>query len=181
VKAVAAVCVAALAVAAPASAGLWGGDGPKDITVLVKQALAKIRSKPQFKKAVLLEADGRPKSGKVTSAAAITRWRIVFQNQTTKGSKFASAYMNVVNGKLGKVVGVKEPFLEDRNIAPIPKMTLADAVKKLRAAGHKQAFGAVTLRYPLGPVIHETLYIFGFGPGGYWSVGTKSGKVKRIS
>jgi hypothetical protein len=180
VKTLTAAIIMACAVAAPASAGFQTGS-PADITTIVKQAITKIRSRAEFKKAVLLEADGRPAHGKVTTAAAITRWRIVFQNQTTKSSKFASAYMNVVNGKLGKVVGVHEPFLEDVDIHKIPKMTLAGAVKKLRAAGHTKPFGAVTLRYPLGPGFHEPLYIFGFGSGAYWTVGTKTGKVKRIS
>ena len=171
--------VAAAGLLAPA---VHGATTPSpDVTTLIKQATAKIRKHPQFKKAVLLEADGRPKSGRVTNAAGITRWRIVFQNQTTKGSKYRSAYVNVQNGRIGKPVGVKEAFVEDRNINVVPKMTLATAVSKLRKAGHKRAFGAVTLRYPFGPGFHEPLYIFGFGSGEYWSVGTRTGKVKPIS
>jgi hypothetical protein len=63
----------------------------------------------------------------------------------------------------------------------VPKMTLATAVKKLRAAGHMEAFANVTLRWPLGPTKGEPLYIFGFGAGEYWSVGTRTGKVKPMS
>jgi hypothetical protein len=107
--------VAALLLAAPSYA-VRAVSSP-DITVLIKQATTKIRANPQFKKAVLLEADGNPDKGKTTKASAVTHWRIVFQNQTTPGSKYASAWIKVVNGKIGKVVGVKEPFLEDRNIA----------------------------------------------------------------
>ena len=172
--------VAAVLVAAPAYAGLSMGSST-DVTTLVKQALVKLHANPQFKKAVLLEADGTPKSGKVTTAAGITRWRLVFQNQTTKGSKYRSAFVKVADGKLGHIVGVKAPFLEDRNIAPVPKMTLATAVRKVRAAGHTKPFGAVTLRYPLGPGFSEPLYIFGYGSGEYWAVGTKTGKVRRMS
>src|SRR5262249_56652327 len=124
--------------------------------------------------------DGNPEKGKTTTASAVTHWRIVFQNQTTKGSKFRSAWVKAVHGKLGAPVGVKEPFLEDRNIPVVPTMTLATAVAKLRSAGHKDGFGTVTLRYPLGPGFKEPLYIFGFGSGDFWSVGTKSGKVKPI-
>jgi hypothetical protein len=170
---------AALLLAAP---GYAVRTAQPEITVLIKQATAKVRSQAQFKKAVLLEADGSPEKGATTKASSVTHWRIVFQNQTTKGSKYASAWMKAVNGKLGKVVGVKEPFLEDRNITTIPKMKLATAVAKLRKAGHTEAFDAVTLRYPLGPGFHEPLYIFGFGSGSsYWSVGTKTGKVRSIS
>jgi hypothetical protein len=170
--------LAALLLAAP---GLAASAASPDITVLIKQATAKIRANPQFKKAVLLEADGAPDKGSTTKASAVNHWRIVFQNQTTKGSKYASAWMKVVNGKLGKVVGVKEPFVEDRNIAVVPKMTLATAVAKLRKGGHKDAFANVTLRYPLGPGFKEPLYIFGFEGNEFWSVGTKTGKVKPLS
>jgi hypothetical protein len=169
----------ALVVAAPVYADLM--NPTPDITTLAKQATTKIRKNPKFKRAVLLEADGTPKRGKVTTAAGITKWRLVFNNQGTKRFKYRSAFMTVNDGKLGKPVGKKAPFVEDRNINPIPKMTLATAVTKLRKAGHRKPFGAVTLRYPLGPGFHETLYIFGFGSGKYWSVGTKTGKVKPMS
>ena len=174
-----ALSAVALLLAAPSFA-LRTAKSP-DITVLVKQATAKIRAYPQFKKAVLLEADGSPEKGVTTKASAITHWRIVFQNQTTKGSKFKSAWLKVVNGKIGKPVGVREPFVEDRNIAVVPKMTLATAVAKLRRAGHKDEFGTVTLRYPLGPGFKEPLYIFGFASDEFWSVGTKTGKVRSLS
>jgi hypothetical protein len=167
------------ALIAPLASGSRGSS--PDITTLVKQATAKLHKQRQFRRAVLLEADGTPRRGRVTSAAGITRWRIVFQNQTTRHSRYASAFIRAVNGKLGRVVGVRSPFLEDRNIRVVPKMTLANAVAKLRAAGHRRGFENVTLRYPLGPGFHEPLYIFGFGSGRYWSVGTRTGKVKRIS
>ena len=76
---------------------------------------------------------------------------------------------------------VKEPFVEDRNIAAVPKMTLATAVAKLRKAGHKGEFGGVTLRWPLGPGFKEPLYIFGIASDQFWAVGTKTGKVTPIS
>jgi hypothetical protein len=169
---------AALLLAAP---GFADTAASPDITVLVKKALVKVRANAQFKKAVLLEADGNPDKGSTTKASAVTHWRIVFQNQTTKGSKYASAWMKAVNGKLGKVVGVKEPFLEDRNITVVPKMTLAAAVAKLRKAGHTQPFESVTLRWPLASTKGEILYIFSYESGDHWAVGTKTGKVKPIT
>jgi hypothetical protein len=179
VKSFVAVVSVALVAAVPVLAGSM--NPTPDITILAKKATTKIRMDPRFKKAVLLEADGTPKSGRVTTAAGITKWRLVFDNQSTKHFKFRSAFMTVNDGRFGKPVGKKAPFVEDQRINPIPKMTLATAVAKLRKAGHRKAFGAVTLRYPLGPGFHETLYIFGFGSGKYWSVGTKTGKVKPIS
>jgi len=171
--------VAALGLAAPSYA-VRDAKSP-DITVLIKQATAKIRANPQFSKAVLLEADGAPPTGSTTKASAVTHWRIVFQNQTTKGSKYKSAWVKVIGSKIGVPKGVKEPFLEDRNITVVPKMTLTTAVAKLRKAGHTQPFEAVTLRYPLGPGFHETLYIFSFESGDHWAVGTKTGKVRPIT
>ena len=166
---------------AAAACGGGGSSSTTDITELIKEATTKIRANPEFKNAVLLEADGTPASGTVTTADDITHWRIVFQNQTTKGSKYRSAFMSATDGKLGDPVGNTEPYLEDVDINTVPTMTLATAVSKLRAAGHEEPFGAVTLRFPLGPGFDEPLYIFGFGSGEYWSVGTRSGKVKSLS
>lgn len=104
----------------------------------------------------------------------------VFDNQTT-GSEFASLFVDYRNGRFGRVDGKKEPFLEDLRLSSLPKMTLAQAVSKLGRAGHRLGFLAVTLRWPLAPGFHEPLYIFGFGHGRYWTVGTKTGKVKPIS
>jgi hypothetical protein len=181
VRPFAAVGVAALALAAATACGGGGSSSTTDITELVGQATTKIRSSPEFKDAVLLEADGTPTSGTVTTADGITRWRIVFQNQTTKGSKYRSVFINATDGKLGEPVGNTQPFLEDVDINTVPSMTLADAVEKLRAAGHKEPFGAVTLRFPLGPGFDQPLYIFGFGSGEFWAVETKTGEVKSLS
>jgi hypothetical protein len=171
----------ALALAASAAAGLIG-SASTDVTKLIPKATKIVRAKATFKKAVLLEGDGKPatKGKKVTTAAGITNWRFVYNNQGTKGSQFKSLFINYSNGQFGNPVGNKSPFLEDIQITKVPKMTLTQAVAKLRAAGHKAPFGAVTLRYPLGPGFTETLYIFSLGSGQYWSVGTKSGKVKPI-
>jgi hypothetical protein len=179
------VGVAVLALAAPAFAGQLSAGAPLDVTKLIPKATKLVRSQATFKKAVLLEGDGTPsKTGKVNTAAAITKWRFVFNNQGTKGSKFASVFVNYSNGHFGKPVGKAPPFLEDRQITTTPKMTLAKAVSKLQAAGYKSGFYGVTLRYPLGPGFTETLYIFTLGssaPHPYVSVGIKSGKVKPIA
>jgi hypothetical protein len=182
--------IALAAVVVPAVA-LGSGQGlakllkTPDVTVLVGKATKLVRAKPGFSKAVLLEADGTPaKSRKVTVASAITKWRFVFNNQGTPNFKFRSAFVNYSNGHFGNVVGKRPPFVEDRNISTTPKMTLATAVSKLKAAGYRSGFYGVTLRYPLGPGFNQTLYIFTMGsqaPNPYIGVGTKTGKVKPIS
>jgi hypothetical protein len=147
---------------------------------LINQATKTVRSKAVFKKAILLEADGTPKAGtKVTTAAGIVNWRFVYDNQATR-TRFKTVFVKAANGRLGQPVGNRSVFVEDNRIPTLPKMTLAAAITKLRAAGHKQPFGAVTLRYPLGPGFKEPLYIFTIGSR-YWSVGTKTGNVKPIS
>jgi hypothetical protein len=182
VKSIVAFAAAALVLAAPSLAGLGGMDPYPQL--LIREATAKVRSKAPYKKAVLLEADGAPKAGtRVKTADGIIRWRFVYDNQPS-GTKFRTVFLSALGTRLGQPVGNRGIFEEDRRIATLPAMTLSQAIAKLRAKGHRQAFGAVTLRFPLGPGFNETLYIFTFGSGNnvnYWSVGTKTGKVKRIS
>ena len=173
---------AALVLSAPGVAGIVN-PAPYPQT-LIRKATTMVRSKALYKKAILLEADGTPKLGtKVTSAMGIVNWRFVYDNQETK-TQFKTVFLRARNGRLGPPVGNRSIFEEDERITTLPKMTLSMAIAKLRAKGHIQPFGAVTLRFPLGPGFKETLYIFTFGSGNnvnYWSVGTKTGKVKPIS
>jgi hypothetical protein len=180
-KATVAIGAAALFLTVPAFGGYGGGP---DVTVLIRQATKLVRMKSGFSKAVLLEADGTANGKKVTVESGITKWRFVFNNQGTPGFKFRSGYVNYIRGKFGTVIGVKQPFVEDRNIVAPPKLTLTRAIAKLRAAGYRAGFYNVTLRWPLNPGFAETLYIFGFGASAkhpYISVGTKTGKVKPLS
>lgn len=161
-----------------------GSATTPDVTILIGKATKLVRAKATFKKAVLLEADGTTaKDRKVSTANGITRWRFVFDNQTSD-SPYASVFVVATKGHFGRVRGVREPFLEDRTITRAPKMTLVTAVKKLRAKHYSGGFYNVTLRWPLGPGFDEPLYIFGFGQAAkhpYVSVGTRTGHVKPIS
>ena len=177
-KGLAVLALAAVTLTAPAFASLMA-PVPTDVTVLIPKATKMVRAKRGFTRAVLLEADGTPLRGRVTSAAGIEKWRFVYNNQLTKGFKFRSAALYYKNGAFTRFVPHKEAFVEDKNIGAVPKMTLAGAVRKLRAAGHRKPFGAVTLRYPIMGW-SEPLYIFGFGNGEFWTVGTRTGKVKPI-
>jgi hypothetical protein len=175
--AVALTCLVALADVAAAGSAATGGN-PQS---LIAQATAMVRAKQGFSKAVLLEADGtatRP----VTSATGIKTWRFVFDNQATPKFKYRSAFVYYRNGGFGKFNPVKSPFLEDRDLTTIPRMTLAAAVAKLRATGHRSGFLNVTLRWPFsGGGIKEPLYIFGFRSGKFIGVGTRTGRVRPIS
>jgi hypothetical protein len=154
-----------------------------DVTALIGRATSRVRAtdKPQFQRDVLYEADGSTRGGKpVSSAAGIVSWRFVFRG--TPGSKFASAtltYGPAPKG-FGKVVGVKQPFLEDVPIPRAPKMTLTQAVGRLRGAGYRRGFSAVTLRNPLGPKRSNPLYIFTVSPK-FVAVDTVTGKVSVLS
>lgn len=152
-----------------------------DVTTLIGPATTRVRAtdKPQLKRDVLLEADGSTRGGKpVSSAAGVISWRFVFQG--TPGSKFASATLSYgpAPKKFGKVIGVKQPFLEDVPIPRAPTMTLAQAVTRLRKAGYRQGFNGVTLRNPLGPTRSNPLYIFGVS---FVAVNTVTGKVTVLS
>jgi hypothetical protein len=154
-----------------------------DVTTLIAPATTRVRAtdKPQFKRDVLFEADGSTRGGKpVSSAAGVISWRFVFQG--TPGSKFASATLSYgpAPKKFGKVVGVKQPFLEDVPIPRAPTMTLAQAVVRLRKAGYRQGFNGVTLRNPLGPTRSNPLYIFSVSSK-FVAVDTVTGKVSVLS
>jgi hypothetical protein len=154
-----------------------------DVTTLIGPATIRVRAteKPQFKRDVLLEADGSTRGGKpVSSAAGVISWRFVFQG--TPGSKFGSATLSYgpAPKRFGKVVGVKQPFLEDVPIPRAPTMTLAQAVVRLRKAGYRQGFNGVTLRNPLGATRSNPLYIFGVSSK-FIAVDTVTGKVTVLS
>jgi hypothetical protein len=140
-----------------------------------------VRGRVQFLGASPLEADGSPSSGAATTAAGVDRWRFVFDNQRTPGSRFRSAILKYRRGRFGRVKGIRPAFLEDNRLSPLPDMTLDDAVARLRDAGFEDPFSTVTLRFPVGPSFSEPLYIFGFGDGSFVGVGTKTGAVAPLS
>jgi hypothetical protein len=153
-----------------------------DVTTLIGAATALVRGtdKPQFRRDVLYEADGATRGGKpVSSAAGIVSWRFVFNG--TSGSKYASAFVTYgpAPKRFGKVVGVKQPFLEDVPIPKTPAMTLAQALTRVRRAGHRKGFSGVTLRDPLGATRSNPLYIFAISPT-FIAVDTVTGKVSVL-
>jgi hypothetical protein len=185
-EAVIALAVTALvagALALPAAAD-YGGPLPT-FKNLFRGAVQKVRAKPKFNRAVMLEVDGKTKNGQgVKHARGIVKVRFVFDNQETRHSPFDSAFIHYGPPPrlFGKIHGVKEPFLEDRRIPHPPKMSLKQAVKLLRQAGFHDKFSNVTLRKPVTRNTHtHPLYIFGFGGGSYVAVDTKTGGVAPIS
>jgi len=153
-----------------------------DVTALIGPATARVRATdtPQFRRDVLYEADGSTRGGKpVSSAAGIVRWRFVFDG--TPGSKYTSATLTYgpAPKRFGKVVGVKQPVLEDVLIPRAPAMTLSQAVVRLRRAGYRRGFSGVTLRNPLGPKQSNPLYIFTVAPK-FIAVNTVTGKVSVL-
>src|SRR3954453_15530541 len=141
-----------------------------DVTSLFRQAVHKVRAKPTFKRAIMLEADGKTDGNRrVRGAGGIVRWRFVLDNQETRGSRFDSAFIHYgpPPRNLGKIHGVASPFLEDRRLPHAPKMTLTRAVKLLRKPGFDNGFFNVTLRKPLTQQEHtHPLYIFAVAKGG---------------
>jgi hypothetical protein len=154
----------------------------KDVTKLFGQALDIVRSHDEFAKAVTLEAEGLPKGDDpVRRAGGIVRWRFVYDNQKTKGSDSKSVTLRYRKpGGFGRPKGNPSPFLEDVAIKKAPKMTLKEAVARLRDAGIDDGFYGVTLRRPLGPDNNPPMYIFTLGNGNYAAVNTKTGKVEQL-
>jgi hypothetical protein len=154
-----------------------------DVTTLIGPATTRVRAtdRPQFRRDVLYEADGSTRAGKpVSSAAGVVEWKFVFAG--TPGSKYASAFVTYgpAPKRFGKVVGGKQPFLEDVPIPKAPTMTLAQALARVRSAGYRRGFSGVTLRDPLGPKKSNPLYIFTFAAS-YVAVNTVTGKVSVLS
>jgi hypothetical protein len=152
-----------------------------DVTKLFGRAVQIVRgtSRPKYARAVVLEADGYTRGGKkVTSATGVVKWRFVFDNQSS-GSRFASAtiFYGPPPAKFGRVRGNRSPFVEDVRIPRAPKMTLAEAVARLKQGGFTRGFSNVTLRNPLGPKRLHPLYIFGIGGGEFVAVDTVTKKV----
>ena len=193
---IAGVALVALACLPAGGAGAAAGSakGPPDVTILFGQALHRVRHADHgtFAHSTVLEVDGVARGGHCTEqscndgrptadAAGVIEWRFVLQN-TTPGSTYKSAV--IVYGPwpkgFGGVVGNPAPFLEDVPLKKAPKMTLAQAVSRLRRAGHRARFVDVALRDPLGPKPVNPLYIFGFPNKPYVGVDTVTGKVKTI-
>lgn len=157
-------CLAAGLLALPASAD-YGGKAPT-FRNLFKEAVQNVRSRADFKRAVMLEVDGYSKNRQpVRRARGIVRVRFVFDNQGTPHSKFDSAFIRYgpPPTRFGPVHGVGQPFVEDRQIPHPPNMSLQHAVKDLRHAGFQARFADVTLRKPLEQGKTHPLYIFGLG------------------
>jgi hypothetical protein len=162
-----------------------------DITVLFGRAVKTVRNtkRPTYAKALVYEADGITRGGRCTplgcsggigtrTASGVVAWRFVFDNYPSH-SRFASAtitYGPPPRG-FGPVRGFVPAFAEDVVIPRAPKLTLTQAIRLLRGAGHRDAFFNVTLRNPLGPRKSNPLYIFGFAGHEYFAVNTVTKRV----
>jgi hypothetical protein len=154
------------------------GKPVPSVQALFRRAGRIVRGRVQFLGASPLEADGFPSSGAATTAADVDRWRFVFDNQRTPGSRFRTAIVRYGRGRFGPVKGRRPAFsLDDNRLSPLPEMMLESAVARLREAGFQSPFSSVTLKFPLGPSSGEPLYIFGFADGSSIGVGTKTGTV----
>ena len=174
------VAFASPAFASPAFAGRRVAPPIPDITALMRSAAARIHADPRFKHAILLECDGTPESGTITTAHGITQWRIVFSNFAKPQSKFQSVYIDFTAGAFTKPVGVELPFVGSLPLSPSPTMTLNQAVTLLHKAGYTQPFAGVSLFKPVLAKTVEPSYVFTFGLATHIAVGTISKKVHQV-
>jgi hypothetical protein len=160
-----------------------GGHSIPDVKRLFGHAVRRVRAADRgaFRRAVVYEADGSTSGGHgVTGAAGVTEWQFVLDNPTP-GAPYAYAtidYGPAPRG-FGATTGHRMPYLEDVAIASAPRISLAHAVKLLRAAGYRGVFDSVTLRNPLGPKRTDPFYFFGM-TSEYVSVDVVTGKVARV-
>lgn len=128
----------------------------------------------QYPQAVLYEADGTASGGPTTNPAQIDRLRVVFRN----AGNTTVIIKEIGYGEFGQPQLIAEPWLEDVVIAWPVKMDLDQANKLKEAAGFTSAYGAVTLRNPLGPKPGNPYFIFGGNPAEpYIFVDTITGEV----
>lgn len=128
----------------------------------------------KYPKAKLYEADGIASGGPTTDPAQIDEMRVVFRNEnnTTVIIK-ETAY-----GEFGEPQLIKSPWLEDVIIQWPVRMDLPRANQLKEDAGYREAYGAVTLRNPLGPKLGNPYFIFGGNPvKPYIFVDTVTGEV----
>lgn len=114
----------------------------------------------KYPNAKLLEADGTASGGPTTTPTQVDQLRVVFQNEnnTTVIIK-ESSY-----GEFGEPQLFNQPWTEDVAIKWPVAMDLDEANALKEAAGYKEAYGAVTLRNPLGPKRSNPYFIFGGNP-----------------
>lgn len=142
-----------------------------DFLGLTNIAVRLVREK--FPAAELYEGDGTSPSGPTTDVAKINEWRYVFR----AGDGGTAIIKTVSWGEFGPIEYIDQPWVEDV-VIPWPvdmDITAADAL--LKKAGFTGPYGAVTLRWPLGPQKGEPCYIFGLEAGQYVFVGIYSKTV----
>jgi hypothetical protein len=175
------IAATALLASLIAATALLAGVIP-GVTILAQRATNLLHSQAAFHKAVLLEAEGTPKNPKLPtkSAAGISTWRFVFDNQPT-GGKYKSVSITARRGILGTPKGNTSVFGQDKDINTIPNMLLTRAVQLLKAKGYRRGFFAVTLRWPNYPNVNSPEYIFALVGRKIVAVDTDTGKVHLIS
>lgn len=151
------------------------------VTILAHRATQLLHSRPVYRNAVLLEAEGssaRP-GRPVMTADKIVTWRFVFDNTKSK-NKYKSVSIAAIRNELGVPRGSVTPFSGDQPMNPIPTLTFTQAVQLLNAAGWTKGFIAVTLRKPQYPGVTDPSYIFLCAGGKIVGVNTRTHEVKQI-
>jgi len=130
--------------------------------------------KEQYPNAQLYEADGIASDGPTKDPAKIDKLRVVFNNEY----KSTVIIKETAYGEFGEPQLIAEPWLEDVVINWPVKMDLPKANELKEKAGYTNAYGAVTLRNPLGPKPGNPYFIFGGDPSKpYIFVDTDTGEV----
>ena len=113
-----------------------------------------------YPEAKLYEAEGVSSTGLTTDPLKIDKLKVVFQNSNNTTVIIKSTGW----GEFAAPELIDAPWLEDVVIEWPVAMDLEDANQLKESAGYKAAYGAVTLRNPLGPKKSNPYYIFGSNP-----------------
>ncbi len=131
---------------------------------------------PEYPNSLLIEAHGTPSSGSAEDANDIDQWLFIFVDDMG-AANVGTVLLEYVGGEFGDPVHVPQGWV-GTVYERLPRvLNLAQAIQKMREAGHIGSFSMVTLRKPLTfPQPEEALYAFSL-PGRFVLVGAETGEV----
>ncbi|MER7960188.1 hypothetical protein, partial [Streptomyces sp. NPDC096030] len=164
------LCLAAAgtarAAAGPAAPGAWQGtaghmrEAQEPLAFLDMAGAAVARVQAQYPEAYLLEGQGTSPGGATTDPADFTDWLFLFR---LEGQRHA-AIRATTGGTFSAPVVLDRPWLGDQIICWTPQefLSLGEADRLLKQAGHTGAYETITFREPLYRDDAQPYYIFGF-------------------
>jgi hypothetical protein len=131
----------------------------------------------EYPNAVLIEVHGHPSSGSATVAEDVDEWVFIFPEEVSGPTPPGTVTLDYASGQFGQPVYVPDVWVGTVYESLPRQISLAQAIKYMRDAGHVASFTSVVLRKPLiWPEPEEAFYAFTM-PGRFVLVGALTGKV----